>query len=82
MTPSPKRDDPGLAAACIADICAALQTAELVEERTRVASRAVIGARLLDARLAQIQAALDRIEARLGEVEHELVLLTRPSWPF
>jgi hypothetical protein len=81
MHRSAQGDDPGAAAACIADICAALQSAELAEGKTGLAAYAAVGGRL-DARSAQIEDALARIEARLVEVEQELVALTRPSWPF
>lgn len=81
MEPSLHGGQELVAAACIAEICAVLQSAE-ADERVRLAARAASGARRLDARLQQIQASLERIEARLGEVEQELGELTRPSWPF
>jgi hypothetical protein len=82
VTPSAQGDDPSEVAACIAEVCAALQSEAHAEERTRLVASAAFGVRLLDARLLQIQDSLDRIEAQLGKVEHELAVLVRPSWPF
>ena len=82
MPPGQQVHDPDLAAVFIADICAALQSVQPIEETTGLAASAAAGARILDARLAQIQASLDQIEARLAEIEHEVTLLIKPSWPF
>ena len=82
MPPGQQAHDSASAAVFIADICAALRSVEPIEERTGLVASAAAGARILDARLAQIQASLDRIEARLAEVEHELALLIKPSAPF
>ena len=82
MSPAPSRDEPVAAAAFIAEICSALQSTGLAEEKARLTAGVVAGAGALDARLERIQLSLDRIEARLGEVEHELAVLIRPSWPF
>jgi hypothetical protein len=81
MTPSPQDNDFGPAAGFIDAICAALQSAELIDARMRQTASAVAVARALDLQLAQIQASLDRIEARLVELEHELTVLIRPSRP-
>ena len=78
MNAVPGSDEPAAAAALIGAICAVLQEDGRAEQRARLAA----GARACDARLEQLQTALDRIEARLAAVEQEIVLLTRPSWPF
>lgn len=82
MIPSPQGDDSGPVAGFIADICAALQSAELIDERMRQTASAAAVAGVLDARLAQIQTSLERIEARLVVVEHKLSDLIKPNWPF
>ena len=82
MTPRLQDDASGTAARFIDDICAALQTAELIDERMRQTASAAAVARVIDVRLARIQASLDRVEARLSVVEHELADLIKPSWPF
>jgi hypothetical protein len=81
MSPARCCDDPA-PAALIADICDALHDDGLSDEKMRLAAGAAVGARTLDARLAQIQATLERIDVRLAAVEHELADLIRPSWPF
>jgi hypothetical protein len=80
--PARSREEPAAVEAHIAQLCRALQNAGLAEEKARLTAGAVAGASALDARLERIQLCLDRIEARLGEVEHELAGLIRPSWPF
>jgi hypothetical protein len=82
MTPSLQGDDSRPVARLIDDICAALRSAELIDERMRQTASAAAVARVLDARLAQIQASLDRVEARLIALEQELAVMVRPSWPF
>ena len=81
MTPGPQDDDSDPAAGFIDAICAALQSAELIDARMRQTASSAAVARVLDARLAQIQASLNRIEARLVELEHELAVPIKPSWP-
>jgi uncharacterized protein involved in exopolysaccharide biosynthesis len=78
VTPAAHAYDPAAAAALIDEICAVLQDAGRAEQRARLTA----SAQAFDARLDQLRIALDRIEARLAEVEQELALLTRPSWPF
>jgi hypothetical protein len=78
MNAVPRSDDPAAAAALIGEICAVLQDDRRAEQRARLAASAWA----FDARLDQLRIVLDRIAARLAEVEQELALLTRPSWPF
>ena len=61
----------------IAEICDALQSAARADETAPLAAGALLAAPLpLDARLAQIQTSLERMEARLVELESELAMLS------
>ena len=81
MTRALPADEHAAATACIAEICTALQSAGLAEDKMRLAA-ARDHIRTLDARLQQIQGTLDRMEVQLATVELELAELIRPSRPF
>jgi hypothetical protein len=60
----------------IAEICDALQSAAGADETAPLGAAVWAAPLPLDARLAQIQTSLERMEARLGELESELAILS------